>query len=388
LYLLVSPTDCTYAQDAQAPAEAASPASDKSEVSPLISVPRQALRLLGERGLSFQTQLVNDWSKNLASGFDPDYGFGRYSFDFFVTLDSEKSLGWKGGTGLVRLKQHIREFGWNDDGASQVLSNIDASSRTTLYELWFEQKLFAGKVRLKGGKIDANSEFAVVENGTDFLNSSMGYSPTIMAFPTYPEPQPGAGIFLTSAHSYGVGLGVFRSSMGTMSIAEPRLRWSLGENELPGHIRAGYWRVDGAMKCFDGNFSTVSQGFYTVIEQGLWRSSDSGRDQTFTSFLQFGRASGDVSLFTEHVGGGGVWQAPLGSRPHDGLGFAATWVRFSSQPAAGFDYGGELIAEGYYKLAVNHHISLLPDLQYLHHPGGLRANPDVVVFTPRLVVSF
>jgi len=28
------------------------------------------------------------------------------------------------------------------------------------------------------------------------------------------------------------------------------------------------------------------------------------------------------------------------------------------------------------------------DFQFLHHPGGLRANRDCPVITPRLVVSF
>jgi carbohydrate-selective porin OprB len=195
-------------------------------------------------------------------------------------------------------------------------------------------------------------------------------------------------IALTTRHEYGIGLGVFQTAMGTMSMAEPRRHWSVGENELAGHFSAGYWRLDGGMTCFDGRVSSVNQGFYSVIEQGLWRSKTKDRDQAFSTFLQFGRANGDASVFTQHLGGGAVWQAPLGSRPHDGFGFAATWVNFSSQPAAGFDYGGELIAESYYKLVFSRHVSLVPDVQFLHHPGGLRTNPDVAVFTPRLVVSF
>lgn len=358
------------------------------EDSSVIFAMRSALRTLNEHGLSFQGQVVNDWSKALRSGTDPGYGFGRYSFDLFAAIDGEKSLGWKGAMGLVRLKQHIREFGWSKDGAAQIYSNIDAASRTTLYELWFEQKWRAGRLRLKGGKIDANTEFAVVESGADFLNSSMGFSPTILAFPTYPEPQPGAGIFLTSPSGYGLGVGIFRTTMGTLSIAEPRLRWSMGDGELPGRLGAGYWRVDGSMDGFAGGVCSVSQGFYTVLEQGLWRSKHADSAQSFTSFLQVGRASGEVSTFIQHLGGGAVWQSPFASRPHDGLGFAATWVRFTPQPAAGFEYGSELIAESYYKLAIAPHISLVPDLQFLHHPGGLRAHPDVVVFTPRFVLSF
>jgi carbohydrate-selective porin OprB len=34
------------------------------------------------------------------------------------------------------------------------------------------------------------------------------------------------------------------------------------------------------------------------------------------------------------------------------------------------------------------HISLVPDVQYVHHPGGLRSQQDAVVLTPRINVSF
>lgn len=367
--------------------ETSSP-NQKDPTSDLQTLARHSLTFLGQRGVSFQTLFVNDWSKSLWQGHDASYGLGRYSFDLSATIDSEKSLGWKGGSGFIRLKQHLHEFGWSHDEAAQVYSNIDAASRTTLYELWYQQKWMAGKVRIKGGKIDANTEFATVENAGDFLNSSMGFSPTILSFPTYPEPKPGAIVALTNAHEYGIELGVFQTAMGTMSFAEPRRHWSVGASELPGHFSAGYWRLDGAMTCFDGSASSVSQGFYSVLEQGLWRSKGNDRDQSFNTFLQFGRANGDVSAVTHHFGGGAVWQAPLASRPHDGLGFAATWVKFSSQPAAGFDYDGEVIVESYYKMAFTRHVSLVPDVQFLHHPYGVRTNPDVAVFTPRLVISF
>ena len=344
--------------------------------------------MLDEHGLTFQFQFVHDWSKNLSAGSDADYGFGRYSFDLFANLDSQKSLGFAGGTGVIRLKQHINEFGWTNVDAAQVLSNIDASSRTTLYELWWQQQWMAGKLRVKGGKIDANTEFAVVPNGADFLNSSMGFSPTILAFPTYPQPQPGAGIFLTLPRTCGIGLGIFRSTMGVMSIAEPRVRWTLGETELSGHIATGYWRLDGDMARFGGNTSSVTQGWYQVIEQGLWRSRRSGSNGSITSFIQVGSADKDTTVFTNHLGAGLVWAAPFSSRPNDGIGAAATWAQLTSAPEAGLDYPSELVAEGYYKLALNPHFSFVSDLQFFRRPGGMRTHPNVVVFTPRLVVSF
>ena len=65
------------------------------------------------------------------------------------------------------------------------LQNADADGRTQIAELWYQQLFLDQKVRVKVGK-DANSEFAVPQNGVAFLNSSFGHSPTI-AMPTYPD---------------------------------------------------------------------------------------------------------------------------------------------------------------------------------------------------------
>jgi porin len=296
-----------------------------------------------------------------------------------------------GSAGLVRLKHHVHQFGDDCVGAAQVYSNIDAAQRTTLYEAWIEQRLLSEKIRVKAGKIDANTEFAVVQNGSDFLNSSMGYSPTIVAFPTYPEPKLGVNAFLHPTPNYGLGLGVFQTAgMGTLSIIEPGRSWSLGNGEQPGRVSAGYWRLDGQVSRFDGSGSSSTQGFYSVMEQLVWRQAGQ-RDQgerRLSAFLQLGRADGQVSAFTRHVGAGTVLQGPLRKRSQDAIGVAVTWVRFSSQPAAGFDLRSEMVLESYYKATLTKHIALVQDFQFVHHPGGLHANRDCPVVTPRLVISF
>lgn len=61
---------------------------------------------------------------------------------------------------------------------------------------------------------------------------------------------------------------------------------------------------------------------------------------------------------------------------------------FSERPAAGFEYGSEVAVETYYRIPVLRNLVLLPDLQYVRHPGGLRCQKDAVLLTPRLVLSF
>lgn len=357
-------------------------------------LPFHASRLLGyasARGVSVQGAFLNDWSRRFHDSTDTAYGFGRYSFDLSLAFDGGKLLGWNSATGYIRFKQHVQEFGTAYDAATQVISNIDAAPRSSLYELWLQKTFFSEKLRLKAGKIDANTEFDVLQSGGDFLNSSMGYSPTILGFPSYPEPKLGIAASLLSRRNYGLSLGVFRTAgLGTLSIAEPGRTWSLGNRELNGRVSLGYWRLDGPLSRFDGRHSANTQGMYSVLEQALWRRAlpGEGHEQRLSAFLQFGHSAQEISFFTRHLGAGAVLQAPLHHRPADSLGLAATWVRLAPSPAESLARNSELVFETYYKLALTPHLAIVQDFQFLHHPGGLASNPDCPVITPRLVFTF
>ena len=69
-------------------------------------------------------------------------------------------------------------------------------------------------------------------------------------------------------------------------------------------------------------------------------------------------------------------------------GLAATWVRFSDEPTAGFRQVAETSFEFYYKFRIARFLSLVPDLQYIRDPGGRLQPADALVLTPRLNLSF
>jgi porin len=343
---------------------------------------------LAQRGISFHAMFVEDWSREWNHSSVSDYGFGRYSLDFTLMVDGEKSIGWKGATASVRLKQHIREVGHGDDWPCQLYSNIDAPSRTTMYELWLEQKAAGSKFRLKLGKFDSNTEFAVVESAGDFLNSSMGFSPTIVNFPSYPEPKPGAGVFFSPIKNHEVKMGLFQSAgSGTLSLMEPGRRWST-KNDLTGRLSIGYWRIDGAITKFDGNQVPATQGVYSVFEQGLWRQTLKRHDgeRVLSTFLQLGQADGDVSAMSGHVGGGLILQAPFSSRPGDFIGVGATRARLAA-PASKSDTDEELILETFYKAVLAKNFVFEQDFQYLHQPKGISLSSGPVI-SSRLIFAF
>ena len=349
------------------------------------------LHNLRRHGYSFRAQFVEDLSAVVPDPPSASRGLGRYSLDLFLNVDGEKAIGWKGATGLARFKHHQAEFGDSYDLSAQVYSNIDAPTRASVYELWLQQSLLGDKLRLKFGKIDVNTEFAAVPTASDFLNTSMGFSPTIVAFPTYPQPKLGFMGFLQPNRHYSAGLGVFGTSgKGTMTLAEPQLSWWAGNEELHGHASFGYWRLDGDLPGIGEVELQSTQGFYTVLEQDALRQAlaKAAAERRISFFLQFGSAEGKASPITQHLGTGAVLQALLPSRPRDTLGLGVTWARFSHTSGTAFDYDGELVAEVYYKIPLNQHFALLQNFQFLHQPGGVRTRPDCVVITPRLTFSF
>jgi carbohydrate-selective porin OprB len=152
----------------------------------LTDVKRSRTRL-ADFGITTGLVITNDFSDDVRGGAEPDSDFNRCLLDLSLTFDGHKLIGWSGGSAFVRMHSYIGENGSDYVGDAQGFSNVDDDSHTLLYELWAEQKLPGTNWRARVGKIDANTLFATVENGADFLNSSMGYSPTIMQLPTYPR---------------------------------------------------------------------------------------------------------------------------------------------------------------------------------------------------------
>lgn len=344
--------------------------------------PASGLRRLGERGITLQSAVVHDLSRSVTAN-DQDW-FSRYSWDLTAAIDGEKAADWKGGSAALHLKQHRNALGAGYCAPMQGYSNIDATTRTSLYEAWAQQQVWGRRVRLKAGKIDANSDFATVATAADFLNASMGYSPTLMRFPTYPLPKAGVEVATAVGETSQISGGRFAIGTGTFSLVEGAHGWGAGRVSL------GAWRLRQKLTRFDGRAAAGTEGAYAVVEQSFWHrpAAESRNERRVAGFLQVGTGQGAVNPYTLHAGGGGVASGMLRFRPGDAVGTAVTWVRLTSASGAGYDTGSEMAAEVYYKVALSRSVSLLSDVQYFQHPGGVKQNGDVVIATPRLVVTF
>ena len=407
------------AANAVAPAATADAASTASPTSaPAATTPADDGRLdtailgwfgarayLADRGLSFDISLTADESKNLRGGADTNNDVFRHLFDFRANLDTKKLGGWEGGTFSIDFQNQAGRNGTDLYGDAQGFDNIDADGRTEISELWYEQ-IFGDTLRLKVGKVDANTEFAAVAAASQFLGSSFGYSPTITGLPTYPDPAVSFNVFYTPVPWFYVQYGVYDGGDGNTTgnhsprtawrqpadyfhIAEAGFHWNLADGTLPGHAAVGVSYANGRFDRFRGGQQNGTQSIYALVEQKLIHTVPSEKDNErgVYAFAQFGSADEEVNDFRQHVGAGITWVGPYASDNLDALGIGFSTVFFSDATGSPYTRDSETSIEAFYNFQATSYLSIKPDLQYVIHPGGDAELKDALIATLRVTLA-
>ncbi|NOT44020.1 MAG: hypothetical protein HOP14_05380 [Acidobacteria bacterium] len=364
----------------QAAQEGTPPAAE----TPAISLSDLRSRL-AERGVDVAMSYVVDWSRVPVGAGRADM-IGRGLMDSSATVDLERLAGVPGATAFVQHQWKGGGDGSSALGIYQSFSNIDADDFQRVYEVWYEQRLSADRVRIKVGQVDANSEFAAVDGAGDFINASMGFSPTVFLLPTYPYPAPSVNVFVSPTAHLSVGAGVYGSQSAAARwrqpfvIAQATGSWSLSEGR-DGYLRLGTWQQDQVVE--DGP-ARPSAGHYVVAEQALWRLADGASH--LRVFGQLGVTGAVTEGADRHLGGGLLWSGLGRFRPGDAVGFGATLARMGE--AAEHPGVSELAMGPFVRMALAEWFVLTPDVQLVRHAGG---DPDAgtrAVATLRLSATF
>jgi porin len=263
----------------------------------------------------------------------------------------------------------------------QAYSNIDADDFGQLSEFWYQ---YSSDIwRMKIGQIDGNSEFAVAESAGEFINSSMGLSPTIFVMPTYPQPvlaamsfwQVGKNLVLSTSVSAGQGKSNFSSQLYLS-----QLSFSVDDTTLA----AGYWFHNGEFDTLnEQGKQAATQGYYATLDTTLLGPSAVAQRLGF--FMQFGRADQDVAEIKQHVGFGWVLEAPFDQEQHIlGFGLSKVWLsEFLPTPN-----NSETAIELFYRWSINDYLSVKPDLQWIINPSGADSEQNAVVATLRFEFNY
>jgi carbohydrate-selective porin OprB len=167
-------------------------------------------------GLETEVILTHDIIGN-ASGGSRRGVASLGTLDLTLALDTEKASLWKGGTFFMYALTTYGDEVTSLVGDLQASDNIEAFSTEKLYELWYNQSLFDGKINLLGGLFDLNSEFATLEHAGALLNSSFGISPDMsqVGISIYPTTSPAVRLRISPAENFYFSTAAFDGIPGS-----------------------------------------------------------------------------------------------------------------------------------------------------------------------------
>jgi porin len=394
---------------------------------------------LANKGLNFGATWIGDNIGNITGGTSRGgIHFGR--FDLSVDADLEKLVGWTGlkfyantyhlyGRGLSR--NYIHNFA--------TISEIEALPESRLYNAWFEQSFFNGRLSFKVGQQPADVEFFDSQTDDLFINGTFGW-PAIKANnlpaggPAPPIAVPGIRVRAQVVDKVTVFGAVFNGNPAQPGQGDPQLRdnhglafrvndppWVIGQvrfdydfniggRTLPGNFTPGAWRHYGD---FDSQQFTAEGlsiadpagtgipaklrrnfGIFAVVEQVLYRPSTVTENSTSASLpgvTAFGRIAyspPDRNLIDLYLDGGIGFVGFVPGRPLDRFGMAMAYMRVSDA-ARNLDLdtqlfnglpspvrSNETLIELIYEAHMKPGWLLAPYFQYVFRPSGGIPNPN------------
>ena len=311
------------------------------------------------------------------------------------------------GTFFARL--YAGTFTDGAEGFPEALVAIDtlpAFEQVVLGELWYEQRLLEDRLRLRAGRMDANSDFAYAEYAAAFITDSAAVSPTNPGIPSYLDPAVGALMFAYPGE-WAFGLGVYRGDLAlpdpagvgeprfldvdldtpassTYVIAEAARGWNR-TGGLPGEAKLGGWLAHGDFNKLDATSPSGNEllaGGYLIVQQALY--DESGDGQGLGGFVQVGYTDEEYTATYLHTAAGLVYKGLLPGRDGDRCGVYVSRSQLSDF-AGGFEEDDEWVIEATYIMEVTPWLQVQPDLQHILNAGGDRR--DVTFAGLRVIVS-
>jgi porin len=443
---------CLLANNALLAAEPVPPAHEKSafmqfmEQDYLFGTWGGARTWLQDHGVDFEFVYFGAWPNNLSGGIKRGSVY-EGTLMALLDLDSEKLLGYGGGHLRVSgLAIHNGDrFSPNYVGDLNQVSLLDFPDSLRLWELWYEQKLFSGKLSFKFGQMAIDQDFIVPEYylslaSLNFLNQTFFY-PTV-AFNVYDQNIPGfpvghhalastpygtlgarlrysptercyvqAGVYDGNPDRFGDGTRInLHEEEGALAYFEAgyRLNGAKGDTGLPGNYKLGAWYhtddfydyystltsviTGGPQELHSGNW-----GVYFLADQTLYRENEPDEDparQGLAGFFRVAYTPPDRNIAPFGIDGGLVYKGLIPTRDWDTFGVAASYMEMSDDVAdaqrfinsfapgaAGVPVDYEAVLEVSYRAQLTAWWTLQPDFQYVMHPGGSDALDDAFVFS-------
>ncbi len=390
-----------------------------------------ARQQLHDRGIDLGADYVGEFAYNTSGGLRHTQAYAD-QFHISGVFDFDRLFGWRGGSLHVDVINRNGELlndkaGLGTYGVTQVNEIYGTGNITRLFNFYLEQSLWDDKALVKLGRMGV---------GVDFFPFSCDFQNLVFCgdLPSYitqgmmdwPLSQIGATVTINPSKEWYFKVGGYEVNpnnaltsnglrlfprgdrVGTLTMVEAGINTTLGsgDTQLPGHWRIGGWYntadfpdllldVNGMPQVLTGAPAMMVHsitGYYAMAQQQV-----TSKLTLFGNFIQADSKTDPVSQIAQV---GMLYNALFASRPNDTLGLAVGRQRGSDRVATSERImnanglgpvpvqGSEYLLVINYKARVYHGISLMPNLQYIHHPGGASANSNVTVLGLQLGITF
>ncbi|AWB68476.1 hypothetical protein C2869_19635 [Saccharobesus litoralis] len=224
-------------------------------------------------------------------------------------------------------------------GDWQGFDNIDASDQISLYQALIGFKP-QENWQILLGQIEANDHFAFTDHGGLFLNSSMGFSPSINGLSSYPDTQLGL-VANYQTDNLGISAGVFKihnQESQRFDQLQQIVQLTLPMNSVT--MRLGIWQAPDDTRSL--------KGAYAVVDWQMARK--------LSAFVMLANNDKDsINIAHSHLGAGVQYDNVFDSNISLGAGYTQ----------AKLENDKESVVEFFIHLPINQYLKITPDLQWI-----------------------
>ena len=336
-----------------------------------------------------------------------------------VEFDLEKIVGINGLTftasgswisGSSLSQEHIGNIFSVSDVFNLPVGLTFSSDSFRLYQLMFQQKLFADSVLLSFGRLAIGDSFATIDILNNFTNTAFNSNPgsikfNIPSFTVDPFSNWGARIRYTPSEQYYFMAGVYSANPDVANLDNSGLHFSFDggalflaefayspnqketDTGLPGVYKIGVYFDSTDIPELSVPDSEVSNnyGMYLLFQQMIYMEN-SRDEQGLSVFSTIAYApKEEVNRFPFFYSGGFGYQGIFPSRGRDQT-VLGLLVGFFSDDLPGQNY--EMIVEFSYNIHVAKWLAVQPDIQYVINPNGTDDIDNALVLGVRLEADF
>lgn len=379
---------------------------------------------LAAHGVALKLQYVFEGAFNAAGGQRQKADMAG-QLGLGVGGDTEKLFGLPDGR-FVATVTHREGRNLDTDAQLPVLQQIqEVYGRGDIWrltQLWYEQGFFDRAVAIKIGRITEGEGFAAFS--CDFENLSFCGAPPGNLVGDYwynwPVSQWGGRLKIRFGSDYylqaglrqvdprnlepGRGFNLGFSGVGVLAPIEAAWTPHFGPNALAGSYKFGGWYasidgkdvftdVRGQAQLLTGLPPAVRAGrygWYLNFQQQVTGTND-GTGRGLTLFLNYTQADRRTALTDRQIALGASMTGIVPGRPQDAIGLAFAETHVNGRVAwgqtlatlAGHPVGpvqhSEYVTELDYNFQATSWLSVRPNLQFIHSPGGIAEQNDAWV---------